>query len=82
MLYRLSFMYSALTFFFKYQSKFFWNHLIESEVRKMFCKCAETKLINMISRVKERDKQPYWILDDYYKDLVAYWGTDKAKEKK
>jgi len=79
--YRLSFMYSALTFFFKYQSKFFWNHLIESEVRKMFCKCAATKLIDMISRVKERGKQPYWILDDYYKDLVAYWGTDKAKEK-
>ncbi|XP_048609740.1 uncharacterized protein LOC106376878 [Brassica napus] len=67
---------------FTFKSKFFWNHLIESEVRKMFCKCAETKLINMISRVKERDKQPYWILDDYYKDLVAYWGTDKAKEKK
>ncbi|XP_048615129.1 uncharacterized protein LOC125587880 isoform X2 [Brassica napus] len=62
-------------------SKFSWNHLIESEVRKMFCKCAATKLIDMISRVKERGKQPYWILDDYYKDLVAYWGTDKAKEK-
>ena len=35
----------------------------------------------MISRVKERGKQPYWILDDFYKDLVAYWETDKAKEK-
>ena len=47
----------------------------------MFCKCVATKLIDMISRVKERGKQPYWILDDFYKDLVAYWETDKAKEK-
>ncbi|KAL0684887.1 hypothetical protein Bca4012_051735 [Brassica carinata] len=62
-------------------SKFSWNHLVESEVRKMFCKCAATNLIDMISRVKERGKQPYWILDDFYKDLVAYWETDKAKEK-
>ena len=47
----------------------------------MFCKYAATKLIDMISRVKERGKKPYWIFDDFYKDLVAYWETDKAKEK-
>ncbi|CAA7060113.1 unnamed protein product [Microthlaspi erraticum] len=47
----------------------------------MFHKCAATKLIDMISRVKERGQQPYWILDDYYKDLVDYWATDKAKER-
>lgn len=48
----------------------------------MFCKCAATKRIDMISRVKERGKQPYWIPDDFYKDLVSYWETDKAKENK
>ncbi|KAG7560830.1 putative transposase Ptta/En/Spm plant [Arabidopsis thaliana x Arabidopsis arenosa] len=47
----------------------------------MFHKSAATKLIDMISRVKERGKMPYWILDDQYKILVEYWGTEKAKER-
>ncbi|KAG2333051.1 hypothetical protein Bca52824_004231 [Brassica carinata] len=41
---------------FTFKSKFFWNHLIETEVRKMFCKCAATKLIDMISRKSKASK--------------------------
>ncbi|CAA7040523.1 unnamed protein product [Microthlaspi erraticum] len=48
----------------------------------MFHKCAATKLIDMISRVKERGQQPYWILDDYYKDLVECKAKAKERSKK
>ena len=50
-------------------------------MKKTFHKCAATKLIGMISRVKERGKQPYWIIDDDYTDLVKYWGTENQRKK-
>ncbi|CAD5318355.1 unnamed protein product [Arabidopsis thaliana] len=35
----------------------------------------------MISRVRERGKQPYWILNDQYQFFIEYWGTENAKER-
>ena len=63
------------------QQRITWDPAIEYKVQKVYKEQVKKRLRDFLSKVREKGKRPYWIGQEAWAGLVAYWGSAAFKKK-